>query len=261
MANDWNSVRAMALDCLNSTWDMVCWAARSQEDDYDREKAARHLAAIDTALNTFRQAMEIFQPGLECATSDLKHSPVFDALALASVGEGPRPDFGLCATAHEKAFKLLRMAILWVEDGLNDELDRRGAPDNHVVGISDMHKRSPEQLRDTLCGLEQIKSLQSVLPAKQLPKLRAWIDREWAAVVGRQTRLPNSEFVPLTLMSTSIPRDASTIKRWKDQLRNSEKELRGNRWFVDYAAFRLIAVAHGIQLPLDKNELQKRVAR
>jgi hypothetical protein len=128
MATDWDGVRATALDCLNATWGMVCWAARSQEDDYDTEMAALHLAAMDTALNTFRRAREILQPGLKCTTSDVRHSPVFDALALASVGEGPRPDFKLCATAHEKAFQLLRMAILGVENGLNDELDRRGTP-------------------------------------------------------------------------------------------------------------------------------------
>lgn len=184
MANDWSSVRAMALDCLNSTWDMVCWAARSQEDDYDTEKAALHLAVIDTALNTFRQAMEIFQPGLECASSDLRYSPVFDALALASVGEGPRPDFGICATAHEKAFKLLRMAILWVEDGLNDELDRRGALDSYVIGINVLHRLSAEQLCGTMRCLEKSDSLQSILTARQLHKLRAWIDREWAAVIS-----------------------------------------------------------------------------
>lgn len=181
---DWNIARAMALDCLNSTWNMVRWAARSQEDDYDTEKAALHLAAIDTALNTFRQAMEIFQPGLECATSDLRYSPVFDALTLASVGEGPRPDFGICATAHEKAFKLLRMAILWVEDGLNDELDRRGAPDSYVIGINDLHRLSAEQLCVTMRFLEKNDSLQSIITARQLHELRAWIDREWAAVIS-----------------------------------------------------------------------------
>jgi hypothetical protein len=128
MAIDWDGVRATTLDCLNATWGMVCWAARSQEDDYDTEKAALHLAAMDTALNTFRRAREILQPGIEYATRDLRHSPVFVALAVASVGKGPTPDFKLCATAHEKAFQLLRMAILGVENGLNDELERRGAP-------------------------------------------------------------------------------------------------------------------------------------
>lgn len=43
---DWNGVRAMALDGLNSTWGMVHWAARSQEEDYGTEKAALHLAAV-----------------------------------------------------------------------------------------------------------------------------------------------------------------------------------------------------------------------
>jgi hypothetical protein len=182
MAIDWDGVRATALDCLNATWSMDCWAARSQEDDYDTEKAALHLAAMDTALNTFRLALEILQPGLECATSDLRHSPVFDALAVASVGEGPRPDFKLCATAHEKAFQLLRMAILRVENGLNDELDRRGAPDSHLLGIDDLHRQSASQLSDTLRCLGKNSSSESILTARQLHELRAWIDREWAAV-------------------------------------------------------------------------------
>ena len=189
MANDWNSVRAIALDCLNSTWDMVCWAARSQEDDYDVDCAALHLAAIDTARDTFRRAMEVLQPGFECATDDSKrYSPVFDALALATVGEGARPDFRFgpvhCATAHEAAFELQRMAILWVEDGLNDELDRRGAPDSYVIGINDLHRLSAEQLCGTMRCLEKSDSLQSILTARQLHKLRAWIDREWAAVIS-----------------------------------------------------------------------------
>ncbi len=38
----------------------------------------------------------------------------FNCLALASVGEGPRPDFHFgevsCATAHETAFRLLHAA-------------------------------------------------------------------------------------------------------------------------------------------------------
>ena len=184
MAIDWDGVRATALDCLNATWSMVCWAARSQEDDYDTEKAALHLAAMDTALNTLRRALEILQPGLECTTSDLRHSPVFDALAVASVGEGPRPDFKLCATAHEKAFQLLRMAILGVENGLNDELDRRGAPDSHLLGIDDLHRQSASQLSDTLRCLGKNSPPASILNARQLHELRAWIDREWAAVIS-----------------------------------------------------------------------------
>jgi hypothetical protein len=163
---------------------MVCWAARSQEDDYDTEKAALHLTAMDTALKTFGLALEILQPGLKCTTGDLRHSPVFDALALASVGEGPRPDFKLCATAHEKAFQLLRMAILRVEDGLNDELDRRGAPDSHLLGIDDLHRQSASQLSDTLRCLGKNSSSESILTARQLHELRACIDLEWAAVIS-----------------------------------------------------------------------------
>lgn len=180
---DWSLVRATALDCLNATWGMVCWAERSQQDDYDTASAALHLSAIDQAHNTFRLAMEVLLPGFESATSDqLRHSPVFDALAVASVGEGPRPDFGICSTAHEKAFEVLRLAILWVENGLNDELERRDAPDSCLEGIEDLHKRSPVQLRDDLQRLEKNESLQSALSARQLRTLRAWVGREWAAV-------------------------------------------------------------------------------
>ena len=182
MASDWNIVRATALDCLNATWDMVWWAAQSKEDDYDTEEAALHLAAIENSLNTFRRAREILQPGLECSTSDSRHSPVFDALALASAGEGSRPDFKLCATAHEKAFQLLRIAILRVEDRLNDELDRRGAPDSHLLGISDLRRQSASQLSDTLRCLGKNYSPESILTARRLHELRAWIDREWATI-------------------------------------------------------------------------------
>jgi hypothetical protein len=79
---------------------------------------------------------------------------------------------------------------LWVENGLNAELERRGEPDHIVVGISFLHKRTPVQLRDDLQRLEKNKSLQKVLSSQQLRMLRAWIDREWAAVsaIALQTR-------------------------------------------------------------------------
>jgi hypothetical protein len=184
---DWNAVRAMAHDCLNSTWAMVSWAARSQEDDYDTEKAASHLDAIDTALNTFRRAMEVFQPGLECSSSvSLRHSSVFDALVLATVGEGARPDFRFgpvhCATAHEAAFELLRMGILWVEEGVFEDMDDRWFKDEKEVTIGILHKLPLPVLRDTLAGWGKRRPLAKLLDARGLKALRTWIDLEWAAV-------------------------------------------------------------------------------
>ncbi|QDT50428.1 hypothetical protein Pan258_44870 [Symmachiella dynata] len=127
--------------------------------------------------------MEVLQPGFERATDELvRNSPVFDALALATVGEGARPDFKFGATAHETAFELLRRAILWVENGLNDELEEKGEPDNYLAGIDDLHKRSPEELRDTFCRLVERQPLHNLMPGRQLQVLRTWIDREWAAV-------------------------------------------------------------------------------
>ena len=75
---DWTAVRQAALKCLDATWDMVWWAERSQEDDYDVDGAALHLAAIDTAGDALTRAISMFEPGL------------FDSLVMASVGEGPR---------------------------------------------------------------------------------------------------------------------------------------------------------------------------
>lgn len=69
----------------------------------------------------------------------------------------------------------------------------------------------------------------------------------------------NTEFVALSLLNRIISRDDSTVKRWKDRLSDSQKEKRGNRWFVNYHAFRRIALEGGVELPIDKDELTKRV--
>ena len=86
----------------------MCWADRSQEDDYDADRAALHLATIDEACDTFKRTLVMFSPGL------------LDSLALAAVGEGPR-DFRVgsvcCATAHETACELLRMDIGSIKEG------------------------------------------------------------------------------------------------------------------------------------------------
>ena len=152
---DWTAVRQAALDCLDHVWNLVCWADRPDEDDYDAECAALHLAAIDRACNAFGRALEMFEPGL------------FDWHALASVGEGPRPDFRVgsvyCATAHETAFRLLQSVLLLLENGLWD-LDIRA--------IDELHGLSPESLRDTLVQLEKVASLKS-LQGLRLNQVRA----------------------------------------------------------------------------------------
>ena len=186
---DWDAVRRAAYDCLNAAWTLVCFAESFQGSEYDENRAAAHLEAIDRARDTFRPAMELLQPGFEMATADsIRYSPVFDALALATTGQSERPDFRYgpvcCPTAHEAAFELLRWAILWVENGLNAELDERGLPDQYVAGIDDLHKLSPEELRDTLMQLERRESLQGLLRGRGIRQIRAWIDQEWAAVSG-----------------------------------------------------------------------------
>jgi len=168
---------------------MVCWTERSQEDDYDVDGAALHLAAIDTARDTFRRAMEVLQPGLGLATDEaIRYSPVFDALALATVGEGARPDFRFgpvhCATAHEAAFKLLRMGILWVEEGVFEDMDDRWFKDEKEVTIGILHKLPLPALRDTLAGWGKRRPLAKLLDARGLKALRTWIQREWAAVIS-----------------------------------------------------------------------------
>ncbi len=72
----------------------------------------------------------------------------------------------------------------------------------------------------------------------------------------------NTEFVELRLLNQYIYyRDDSTIKRWKDRLPESQKELRGRHWFVNYSAFRLIALERGVELPIDPHDLKKRVTK
>ena len=65
---------------------------------------------------------------------------------------------------------------------LNDELDDKGLDDQHVASIDDLHELSLEALRDTLSRMEERKSLQSLLNERGFHQIRAWIDREWAAV-------------------------------------------------------------------------------
>ncbi len=151
-------MRRAALNCLDATWSLICFAEWSQGNDYDEDRAALHLAAINVATETFKRAKEVFDsPGL------------FDTLAQAAVGEGPRPDFRYgsvyCATAHEAAFELLRRVVLWAE-----------------LGFDDLRDDPPDDLRNILSRLEKRKPLRNLLDGRGVHQVRAWIDREWAAI-------------------------------------------------------------------------------
>jgi len=126
---------------------MVWWAERSREDVNDVDGAALHLAAIDSAGDALTRAISMFKPGL------------FDSLALASVGEGPHPDFqvgDICRpTAHEMAFILLRHAIFWVENGLGGS---RHQP------YEQLHEFSAKALHEKLRNLTAINSLSLLTP-------------------------------------------------------------------------------------------------
>ena len=185
---DWTAIRQVALECLDATWDMVWWAERSREDDYDVDGAALHLAAIDTADDALTRAISMFEPGL------------FDSLVKASVGEGPRPDFqvgDICLpTAHEMAFILLRHAIFWVENGLAaqgvnpiEQLHELSAEAMHeklrnLTAIKSLSLLTPQQFKGIgrFLHLGTLKPIESLLTIGQYNVVRAWIDREWAAV-------------------------------------------------------------------------------
>lgn len=184
---DWEIVRGASLNCVTAAWSMICFANRSQTTKYDAQTAVLQLDDIDRARATFRQAMETLEPGLECSSDPaFRDSRVFKALQVAISHQGAYPEFRFgpvcCATAHEAAFELLRRAILWIEDGLNDELDELGAPDHHVASIDDLCKLTPEELRFKFSKLEKRKSIQSLIQAREIKQVRAWIDREWAAM-------------------------------------------------------------------------------
>lgn len=86
------------------------------------------------------------------------------------------------------AFELLRWAMLWFENGLNAELDERGLPDQYVAGIDDLHRLSPEELRNKLARLEKRDSLQRLFHSSEVRQIRARIDQEWASVLGNSKK-------------------------------------------------------------------------
>jgi hypothetical protein len=188
---DWDAVRKAANDCLNATWTMVCFAGQSQDDDYDADQAALHLAAIETARHTLRSAREILQPGVPWMDNDsIRYSLVFDAVALATVDRSDRPDFRygpVCnATAHEVAFELLRWTLFSVENGLA-ELGDRGLLDHDFTGLDDLLQLAPEILRDTLVLLQKQEPVPRLIDGRDLRQIRAWIGLEWAAVSADPT--------------------------------------------------------------------------
>jgi hypothetical protein len=214
----WTAVRQVALECLDATWDMVWWAERSQEDDYDVDGAALHLAAIDKAGDALTRAISMFEPGL------------FDSLAKASVSEGPRPDFqvgDICLpTAHEMAFILLRHAIFWVENGLAaqginpiEQLHELSAKALHemlrnLTAIKSLSLLTPQQFKviGRSLHLGTLKPIESLLTIGQCNMVRAWIDREWAAVsqsppkrnqggTGNDLERPSKEALALAVLA------------------------------------------------------------
>jgi hypothetical protein len=186
---DWDAVRKKALACLSYTWDLISWAERSQNDDYDVERAALHLATIDKAGEVLMQAINMFPP------------TIFETLARATSDVSSRPDFQFggvcCATAHESAFLLLRSAFHRIEL----DLETLG-----IGRIEQLHDLSPTEVQAVFVELgndaERVYDgslaevsralhpffcmanapLQSLLTDQQLNVVRAWIDREWAVV-------------------------------------------------------------------------------
>jgi hypothetical protein len=193
---DWNVIRKTAGDCLNAVWSLVCFAESSLDSDYDLARAEAHLALIDEARSKFREAMEVLQPGFEMAADDgLRHSPVFDALALATASHGQRPEFRYgpvsCATAHSTAFELLRHVILWCEDALY-EIDDEELPADIALSLDCLHEVSLDAIRDAFVRLQRRNPLQKLVNSKGARQIRSWIDVEWAAV----TRTPTAASRP-----------------------------------------------------------------
>jgi len=184
---DWFATRLAALQCLSAAWELYSFACQSQESDYDVESAALHLAAIERAYAVLDRAIHTFSPGVVALFGDWHYSSAdFDAIARATVGEGARPDFRFggtcCATAHQSAYVLLRFALMDLESAMDAELDRMGVDDSTLASIDALRALSPEALRDTLIRLEKVAHVRRLFAGQSCDVLRAWIDREWAAV-------------------------------------------------------------------------------
>lgn len=193
---NWLSIRDVMLDCNFATLRWASWAERSQQVDYDNDSAAQHLAAIVEARDTLGRAIRVLhandvsklgreqQPSDPCAISNsMERMTVFDLLAQASAREIARPNFGSFATAHEAAYMQLTVLNLRLALETRNAIERAGISDKSIEDIEDLHRCSPEELRDTLFELEKGTFMQSVLDCSVGPIfLRAWIIREWAAV-------------------------------------------------------------------------------
>lgn len=167
---DWTAARNAAISCVKATWGLVCWAGWSQDADYNTERATIHLTQIDQARVTFKHALfTLHQPDL------------LDSIAVASVGEGPKPDFQYrtvsCATAHEASVELLRRMLLLLENAV-DEL--------HYPSLDQLHDLSVEDLRDCLVLVSRMHLPIDILYAGETHQIRTWIKREWAAACRTQ---------------------------------------------------------------------------
>ena len=171
---DWNETRGIALDCLSSSLELLTWARRSQEEDYDVGSATLHLAAIDKARNNAENFLGILTIGIDGSSKNyLCQFPICDQLAQASAGETARPDFGVAATAHEAAFRLLMIGLLHIEENLKDG----------GLTLEDLHGISLKKLRVALHDAEKKDPIENVLGGfARLNNLQAWIHREWANV-------------------------------------------------------------------------------
>ena len=167
---DWTALRQSALKCLGAALDLVSFAEHAKAG-YDAAYAAMHLRVIRNATETLVDAVP---------RMGRWH---FDCLALASVGEGPRPDFHFgevsCATAHETAFRLLHAADTKLTEQLRAALRETGL--DAKVNVNNLERLSPQELRETLIRAARSGPLISLDP-QGLHLVKSWIDREWAAV-------------------------------------------------------------------------------
>ncbi|QDS91827.1 hypothetical protein FF011L_05620 [Roseimaritima multifibrata] len=176
---DWNAVRSSAYECLDATWNLGCWADRALDDDDQKHPTLLHLEVITRAATTFKKSSLVLLPGFPGASSDSgKYSPIFDAIQLATASIESKPISWFSevafASAHEAAFELLRRALIRVEDTI------------HAIGLSgiaEIEDFTGATLRAILRAISSSSVSQPALSSIEVNQLRAWIDREWAAVV------------------------------------------------------------------------------
>ncbi len=161
------------------------------------DDASLHLAAIDEALDTLKRTIALFDPRYD------------NVIALACVGEGPRPDFrfgeACYSTAHRAALELLRAVVLHIENGFADDwFDGRFAaidplPDGSLELV--LHALSPDNLREYLidvCARPVYAWAVKEIEFAQVKEIQAWIHREWAAISRTSDKAPEAEIVHVT---------------------------------------------------------------